>query len=993
MASNSDLLTGVLTAEAFKNEVSALIANHARIALLMLDLDHFGRLNESIGRDTGDRVLVQIVDMIKKGLRKNDIIGRTGGDEFFICISDLAQISVIEQIAKSLCQQSRNMIVGDQPMCASIGIVISRHCDVDYDTLYEKAKTAMHCARQKGGNGYVFYDENLEGDSDCDNYKNPEFCDRDTRIGANHILITYSRKDNLFIYPQNNELFDYVDAASPIWEAFEHHGICSQNTAQRIREQIEEFLDCEQPQVQYTEVYLRNKNGIRHWYRAGFIASAPDADITIVLTDINYEIITNKNFLKMTQYDPLTGLLNRRAFCRAIDSVYESDPEGMSNGKYSIIYFDISRFKAINDIFGMEEGDRLLKYIAEVVKSKSQHNDNSARISSDKYVLFTNNYRVTPEEIIEQLYAAIFEYDLPFEVSFNAGIYITNGENLPCETMIDRAILAQSSIKGSFTQRAARFDEQMRDAMLSEQEIVGMMRGALTRKHFLVYYQPQYNHSTGMLVGAEALVRWNHPEKGLISPGVFIPIFEKNGFITHLDLYVFEEVCLFLRKSIDENHSVVPIGTNFSRYDIFLPDFVERLESIRKKYDIPVKYLRIELTESAVFGSSQRANHVIDELHKHGYVVEMDDFGSGYSSLNVLKDIELDVIKLDMKFLHEENSNNKGGTILSSIVRMAKWLNIPVIAEGVEHVKQADFLRSIGCNYIQGYLYSRPLPEQDYVNIISSGIIGTDVPQVDVIEMVNANNFWNPQSLETLIFSNYVGGACIFEFDGENIEVLRVNTKYLQELSMNLSEKDVIGGNPLRFLDDENLKIYHDMLYRAIETGEEQECETFRNIQSECCGSELFVIRSNVRVIGKNGNSHLFYSMIRNVTNERRQFELLMASDVGFKTVTEQVNIYFWEYNILTKEMKPCFRCMRDLGLPPLVKNYPEPLVEQGIIPAQYAQEYRDFLKQLETGVESIEGDFALLPELIPFRFRYTTEFDENGHPVKAYASATLIRE
>jgi len=157
---------------------------------------------------------------------------------------------------------------------------------------------------------------------------------------------------------------------------------------------------------------------------------------------------------------------------------------------------------------------------------------------------------------------------LPFEITFNAGVYVTNGEKLSCESMIDRAILAQSAVKGSYTNRYGVFTEEIRKDMLGEQEIVGMMAMALSEKQFIVHYQPQYNHSTGMLIGAEALVRWSHPEKGLVQPTVFIPIFEKNGFITNLDLYVFEEVCIFLRKCIDEGMVIVPISTNFSRFDI-----------------------------------------------------------------------------------------------------------------------------------------------------------------------------------------------------------------------------------------------------------------------------------------------------------------------------------------------------------------------------------------------------------------------------------------
>jgi len=209
-----------------------------------------------------------------------------------------------------------------------------------------------------------------------------------------------------------------------------------------------------------------------------------------------------------------------------------------------------------------------------------------------------------------------------------------------------------------------------------------------------------------------------------------------------------------------------------------MPDFVERLEAIREKYGVPVRYLRVEITESAILGNGQHTNEVIEKLHDAGYIVEMDDFGSGYSSLNVLKELELDTIKLDMQFLREDNKSNKGGTILSSVVRMAKWLRIPVIAEGVENISQADFLTSIGCEYIQGFLYSKPLSEEKYRELVSSSYIGMAISQMNLIDSLDALNFWSPKSQETLIFNNYVGGAAIFEFDGEKVEVLRVRNTF-----------------------------------------------------------------------------------------------------------------------------------------------------------------------------------------------------------------------
>ena len=526
---------------------------------------------------------------------------------------------------------------------------------------------------------------------------------------------------------------------------------------------------------------------------------------------------------------------------------------------------------------------------------------------------------------------------------------------------------------------------------LTEREMEGIMEEALAEKQFLAYYQPQYNHTTGLLVGAEALVRWKHPNHGLIAPANFIPLFEKNGFITKLDLYVFEQVCIFLRKCIDEKLPLVAISTNFSRYDIFQPDFVEELETIRLRHDVPVKYLRVEITESSVMGNHTQANEVMKALHEHGYVVEMDDFGSGYSSLNVLKDIDMDIVKLDMLFLSEEGSRHRGGIILSSVVRMFKWLGLPVIAEGVESIEQADFLKSIGCDYMQGYLYAKPLPGEEFYALLGSKSIGRMVPQLKVIDNLNVNEFWDPRSQETLIFNNFVGGAAIFSYYQGKVEILRVNQKYLREMGMNMSEKDVIRMDPLGVFDDENRKIYLDMLDKATIMGDEQECETWRSLSSSCCGEERVCIRSTVRLIGKSRDNYLFYAAIRNITAEKERFNSIIDNERRFKAASEQVNIYYWEYTVATHEMRPCFRCMRDLGLPALLTNYPDSAIEMGIFPPEVADMYRDWHRQIAEGVPELEAVIPLTMDRVPFRVRYTTEFDENGRPVKAYGSAAGI--
>lgn len=528
---------------------------------------------------------------------------------------------------------------------------------------------------------------------------------------------------------------------------------------------------------------------------------------------------------------------------------------------------------------------------------------------------------------------------------------------------------------------------------MNKNEILNCAEKAFKENHFVVYYQPQFNHSNGKIVGAEALVRWIHPEYGMQSPGDFIPVFESNGYITRLDLYMFEKICIFLSKCIkDKIKNIVPISFNVSRYDIYCCNFIDEMETIRKKYDVPVKFLRVEITESAVLGGNDYLAQTVDKFHSLGYIVEMDDFGSGYSSLNVLKDINVDIIKLDMIFLRGE-IGGRGGIIISSIVRMANWLGTPVIVEGVETIEQADYMKSIGCDYIQGYLYSRPIPENEYLNLLLGEKTGLAMPHMKFTENIDAEKFWNPNTIETIIFNNFVSAAAIFSFKSktDTIEMLRVNDKYLAELAMNMNQKDVILNHDDLIFDDENKKIYIDTIHKAIKSGKEEECDTWRTIYSACCGEDIVCIRSNMRVIGRAENEYIIYVMIRNITVEKKMYTDLYNSEKKFRTAGEHANIFCWEYEIDTKKMYPCARCMRELGLPALIENYPEPLIESGLFPADYADFYRDWMKQLAEGAEHLEAVIPLTDDRIPFHVRYTAEFDENGYPYKAYGSATLV--
>ena len=528
---------------------------------------------------------------------------------------------------------------------------------------------------------------------------------------------------------------------------------------------------------------------------------------------------------------------------------------------------------------------------------------------------------------------------------------------------------------------------------MTEQELLVAFDEAMDKDYIFACYQPQINHATGSMVGAEALMRWRDPVNGMQYPSDFIPVLERYNLIYQADLHIFDCVCRFQRKCLDEKLPTVPISVNMSRYDIWEHEYVKDIESIRQKYDIPVKYLRVELTESSAIGGMDLVIKTIAELHECGYIVEMDDFGSGYSSLNVLKDLNVDIIKLDMKFM-SGHMGERGGIIIRSIVQMAKWLNTPLIVEGVETVEQADYMKSQGCTYIQGYLYSKPIEEREFLAKLQQLKHEALKPALSLINTMNAGKFWNPESMETLIFSNFVGAAALFSYEEGKVEVLRVNEKYLQETGMNHSEQDVINADPWSVFDEHNRRIYENCVKRAIESGEEETCETWRKLKSNCCGEDTICLKSEMRLIGKAANQHLIYTMVHNITAEKRNYAALFESERKFRYASEQANVYAWEFTFATKEMRPCFRCMRDLHLPPLVENYPEPAIEAGIFPPDYADMYRKWLVDLEKGDESmLETIIPLTVGRVPFHVRFTLERDASGRPIKAYGSATLVVE
>ena len=321
---------------------------------------------------------------------------------------------------------------------------------------------------------------------------------------------------------------------------------------------------------------------------------------------------------------------------------------------------------------------------------------------------------------------------------------------------------------------------------------------------------------------------------------------------------------------------------------------------------------------------------------------------------------------------------------------MISWLGLSVIAEGVERREQAEFLQSIGCQNIQGYLYSTPVDEATFVNELKGNQMGEMSPVMNLVEHLDPGAFWSEDTVESLLFSQFSGGAALFEYywNGD-IELLRVNPKYLAEFGVNLSEDEVLKTSPLTIMNEPEKQLYMDAIEKAIKTKQSVDVDTWRNIASSNCGEDKIAIRTTLRLVGSSRGSFIFYAAIRNVTTEKLYIQQMEAANRRFSAVSEHLKIFYWEYIVATHEMRPCARCMRELGLPALVTNYPESLIQAGIFPPEAAEQYREWHHQIDAGVPKLEAVLPLTKDRLPYRIRYTTEFDEYGHPVRAYGSAT----
>ena len=577
---------------------------------------------------------------------------------------------------------------------------------------------------------------------------------------------------------------------------------------------------------------------------------------------------------KREETDSMTGLFRYGPFFEKAEQLLKNQP----GTRYFMVAIDIEHFKLFNEWYGEDEGDRFLIKIGKYLKSlELLHDSIAGYMGGDDFVV------ILPEDIsilkgLEgeiNYYARQYGGNAGFLPAF--GVYRIEDRRLSVSMMYDRAAIALNSVKGNYAKRIGWYDPGMKQKMENDQILLSEIQSALEKKEFIFYVQPQCNMLTGKIIGLESLVRWRHPLRGLISPGEFIPLLEQNGFITYLDIYIWEMVCRQLNSWGKAGKKLIPISVNMSRMDIYAIDVVEKFKELVDRYEIDPRYLEIEITESAYAEDDDKMQRVLEDLRRAGFPVFMDDFGSGYSSLNMLKDVNVDVIKIDTKFLDmNENSQSRGMGILETIVRMARVMQMKIIAEGVETKDQVDFLRNIGCIYGQGYYYYRPLPVEEAEQLlIQEDCVDYGGIQARQLGQLKLEDLFNENITSEAMLNNMLGAIALYEVYEDRCEVLRVNQEYYRITGDNPSDMEDRRWFLLNriYKDDRDwvLNIFENAYSNPIRGGE----GIFRQYR---LSGELMWVHIRVFFLREQDDHRLYYGAVRDATEQMEQRQQLEDS-------------------------------------------------------------------------------------------------------------------
>lgn len=763
-----DPLTGIYQMLSFTNYVKKRMDTDGKpFALIVMDIDNFKGINDNYGHIVGDGILKNVARVLKNNV-KNGAVGRYGGDEFVCAIYQSVDYQEVWNLMYKITHEIYECgVVGDKFVDVSVTVGVSRYGidGTEFDDLFVKADRALYRGKKKGKDCFIIYDEEKHKNINADGMKKTIIDDRTENYSIvqivqevydilNHQSTTEAiiseiceyiahlyNVDRAVIYSEANDrsetpmAYFYKDKDlretmnlhkqnAMMWDQHEkNHMVLSKNVSNL--EQVNPYLHNRLMSAgihSFMRMKLRYSGTTigsieldsfeqRDW-------SLNEKNALICLSDMIslyfYKLNESIYQERKSQTDNLTGLHTYESFMSNAFALLKDSKKQMV-----LYYLNLEKFKIINEQFSHKIGDDVLKLVANKLK-KVFNNGIIARSSGDRFLVF-DEYETNAKAVdkITQFIKNISSSDIDSMVLgyiiISCGIYVSDGFENNVSAMIDYANIARKSL-GTITKSSyAIHNKKMSDDYEFNHNLEVYLPNALKNEEIKIYLQPKVNTLTGEVIGAEALTRWMYKKERLLSPGAYIPVFERSGLIEALDLYVFDYTAGFIKKLIEAGNKVIPISLNISRgvSDIIL--YIDKIDEIRKKYNIDTKYIEVEITESLFVSDYEAIKVAMDKLHRLGYKINMDDFGSGYSNLSLLAECEFDTIKLD-KSLISSGFDGKKSEIIKALIAIIKNLNMEVVCEGVETNDEVLYLQKLGCNIVQGYYYDRPIPANDFNN-------------------------------------------------------------------------------------------------------------------------------------------------------------------------------------------------------------------------------------------------------------------------------------
>lgn len=815
--------------------------------IILADIDNFQGVTDCLGQEFGKHLSRDIGNCLRKIIRNGDVIGQIDSETFIIFLRNTSHFTTIKRKIEEISFAFRRSIMLEgKPVLLSCSLGVSCFTQTDitpisYTDLYNQADSAVKIAKSEGGgqcsiySNLALHNNAMDSLSDEIRYFNQSYkknilleafkmlqSTSDITVAIQEILELIGKEFGV----SRSYIFELTDDGKHYCNTYEWcaPGVISQQAYLQnipldqytyIFALINEYgiLSCEDIDTFDGDYFeLHKEQGVKSFLQG--IVKEDNASRLLLGVDEcvkkrnwterevsgilhlanllgmfsnqleNHNLLLGYNKLKSSiTTDRLTGIPTKEKFYSDTNDRIKSNPDK----QFLFILFNINKFQMINTFYGVDEGDRLLKRLAtSLAMACTETQATCGRVGADIFcvcVEYTSSAEHRLDQLIARIDSTILSYKLEYSVTVSVGVFEIIDTDMPIELMYSKAYTATKKVKNTQITAYAIYSENMEFHEIYEQSIINNLDSAIAEKQFMVYLQPKILLKTEDIIGAEALIRWQHPEKGFMSPAEFIPIFEKSGLISKVDYFVLDSVFAYLKKQIDNQAKIVPISVNLSRVDLFNVNIIPWFIGLLEKYNINPQYVHIEITESAYTENYEKIIIVIKELKRLGFHIEMDDFGTGYSSLNMFNDMIVDTLKLDMNFLRNLQANTDKVKILSFIISLAKHFSLPVVAEGIETDEQMIFLRDIGCEIGQGYYFARPMPLADFTDYLAAKEQEVETNKY-IPQMLELTEILYPNEQVDNFFSNALNATGIFAVTGHEIKLVRCNDDYYDMLNI-----------------------------------------------------------------------------------------------------------------------------------------------------------------------------------------------------------------